>query len=398
METKELIAIEKKTGLIVLQGGDDQKIRDFYVTGESVDSILEQIEKEVSGHVPDVSTAKGRNAITANVTVAGNYKTFFENTGKDLSAEYKAIPSKIDKTRKMIKEYLAELKIKARKPLTDWEDEQKLIAAKKLAEEEAKELQAQVDADHELAIEQYKNHLRDVADKKQADELAAKQLAKRQEEEQIARDEILKDEAAAAAKLKAENDAKEEIRLAVKLKQDAIERENQTKINAAVENKNAINLAERLKQEAIDRQKQAEIYAEAEITARKNAEWLVYISEAYAINNDLIAKAQAEKVRLNNEWLAYLSDCHNDNNAFNAERKRVYDIEQVRLAEVKRQRDEQARIKRETEARESDKEHKGNVNREIMKVLMSNGISAEDAKTVITLAIRKQLPRLIIQY
>jgi len=131
METKELITIEKKTGLIVLQDGDDQKIRDFFVTGESVDQILEQVEKEADEHKPDVSTNKGRNAIKANVTMVGNYKTFFENTGKDLSAEYKGIPAKIDTTRKKIKEYLRDLKVKTRKPLTDWEGEQEIISAKR---------------------------------------------------------------------------------------------------------------------------------------------------------------------------------------------------------------------------------------------------------------------------
>ncbi len=201
----------------------------FFTSGAGVDATLEAIAKEVRSHVPDVSTSKGRDAIKATVTKVVKSKTFLESKGKDLAAEYKEIPKRIDANRKKTKDFLTELQAEIRKPLTDWENEQARIAEQKRLDEEAEKLKAQIEADHEIAILLNEKFDRDLADK-------------------IAQEYQL------------------EVERKAKLEADRIERENQIRIEAA-EN------AEREKLQAIERAKQAEIYrAEAEKSAKFEAE------------------------------------------------------------------------------------------------------------------------------
>lgn len=360
---------KKETGLVIFNDGDDQKKRDFFVTGETVDGILEKIEKEVLGHVPDTSTAKGRNAIKANVTIATNYKTFLETTGKELSAEQKLIPGKIDSTRNKIKKFMVDLQIKARQSLTDWEDEQKVIAAKKLADLEAEKLVAEFDRDYEIGHFMDKEFDRDILDAKKEAEEAAVKLAEQQKKDQIAHDQKVAEDARIEAEQKAET---ERLRL---------EKEKQ----------NAIDLAAKLKQQVIDDKAKAEqdardskarerLLSEQAAQRKIDQEWLDYISEAYRINAEIDLKKQAEY------------------EAAQAESKRKRDVEAARQAEIQRQSDEAARVKSEAEKREADKEYQGKVHSAILAVLVKHDISVKDGKKMIALAARELLPKLSINY
>jgi len=72
--------------------------------------------------------------------------------------------------------------------------------------------------------------------------------------------------------------------------------------------------------------------------------------------------------------------------------------EQAREDEAQRQHNE--RIEQEAAAakREANKAHNRKINRAIVKVLVANGISEDDAIKMVTLAAQKQLPQLIINY
>lgn len=74
-----------------------------------------------------------------------------------------------------------------------------------------------------------------------------------------------------------------------------------------------------------------------------------------------------------------------------AAKKALIDAENARQAQI--QAEENARLKR-----EADIEHKKSINNAILAALVENGISEDDAKTVITLAVKHQLPNLTINY
>ena len=74
-----------------------------------------------------------------------------------------------------------------------------------------------------------------------------------------------------------------------------------------------------------------------------------------------------------------------------AAKQALIDADNSRQAQL--QREENARLKR-----EADTEHKKKVNNSILSVLVGNGISEDDAKTVITLAAKGLLPNTQINY
>ena len=74
-----------------------------------------------------------------------------------------------------------------------------------------------------------------------------------------------------------------------------------------------------------------------------------------------------------------------------AAKQALIDAENARQAQL--QREENSRLKR-----EADTEHKKQINNAILSVLVENGISEDDAKTVITLAAKGLLPNTQINY
>lgn len=212
----------------------------FFTKGNQVEGVIAALTKEAESFVAgDLSVKKNRDAVKAMVTKFTKSKTYLESKGKELAAEYKAIPKAIDANRKTVKDSLTALQDLVRKPLTDWEDEQQAIADKLAAEETANLLAKQKEADHEIAIlldEKFESV------KKAEVELLAKQKAeyeaelRRQAAEEATR---LAEQQALAEKQRFENERLESIRQqerAALEKEQAIKREQaqieQSKIDA----------------------------------------------------------------------------------------------------------------------------------------------------------------------
>lgn len=100
---------------------------------DGLDEIIADIRQQVSSIVPDVSTAKGRKEIASAAHKVSKSKTYIESIGKELADEQKKIPKLIDATRKRVKEELDKLRDEVRKPLSEWEEEQAAIEARKKA-------------------------------------------------------------------------------------------------------------------------------------------------------------------------------------------------------------------------------------------------------------------------
>lgn len=186
---------------------------------------------------------------------------------------------------------------------------------------------------------------------------------------------------------------------AIKAREDALLFLNEalmSAVNREAEQKREAELAEenRLRQIKIDKQEEVMRIQQEEID-RKQAE---LDRVARQIEKQEQAEA-AEKQRLIDE-------------ASRAERERLAAIEreeyaekqaklaaeQARLAEKERQELEAAREKEAAEKREANKRHNAEIHRGILKVLTDNGISEDDAKTVIRLAAKRELPNLVINY
>ena len=140
---------------------------------------------------------------------------------------------------------------------------------------------------------------------------------------------------------------------------------------------------DKIKAEQERKQHEEEIKAEAikEQAAQAERDRIAAIEREEQQKQELIAvKEKAEK------------------DAILASLKRERDIEQAKQDEIARQQAEQARIEEDARSRAADTEHKDNVNRAILAVLVENGISDKDARTMIDLAYNELLPNLTINY
>ncbi len=247
------IVIEPKNALAV------------FTQPDHIESILQQVEKEVNSFVPDVSTKKGRDAIASLGLKVAKTKTYLDGLGKDLVTEYKEVPKKIDASRKTVRDRLDALKEKVLLPKLEYEAEQERIAAESAYAamwQEAHEMDASItaerlvkkEADHEMALLMNDAFARARADKKAEDErlqkerddrIAAEAAAKVKRDADLAAQQEREASARREAELRLQAEQAERDRVALVLKAD---REKQEAI--AAEKLKAQQEAERVQREA----------------------------------------------------------------------------------------------------------------------------------------------------
>ncbi len=219
----ELVVIEQATAL------------DLFTAPEKVNQMLAHIktlaEEERKELDSDLSVAKNRKAFASLAYKVTQTKTAIDKAGKLVVDDLKELPKKVDAARKLFRDELDTLSDDIRKPLTEYELEEK-------AREEAEALKKQIELDHEEALQM--NELLDLR----------KAEAERQ---RIAHEEELKKQVAEQARLEAERKAQQE--------KEAAELKAKQEIEAATkrerEAKEAQERAEREKLEAIQRAEQA---------------------------------------------------------------------------------------------------------------------------------------------
>lgn len=86
-ESQELIVIPTETAMAVFSADD------------GLQPYLAKIRAELDAFTPDVSTKKGRDAIASIAHKVARSKTYLDGVGKDLVAELKELPKKIDASR-----------------------------------------------------------------------------------------------------------------------------------------------------------------------------------------------------------------------------------------------------------------------------------------------------------
>ncbi|WP_337224916.1 cell envelope biogenesis protein TolA [Proteus terrae] len=253
----ELVVIEQATAL------------DLFTAPERVNQMLERIkslaEEERKELDSDFSVAKNRKACASLAYKVAQTKTYIDKEGKAVVDKLKELPKKVDASRKLFRDELDTLSTDIRKPLTEWEAQEK-------AREEAEALKKQIEVDHEEALQ-----MNELFDLRKAEE----------ERQRIAREEEMKRQAAEQARLEAERKAQQEIEAAAKREREA---------------KEAAERAEREKQEAIQRAEQAakEAKKKAERDA-KEAQERAEREKQLAIEAERKKAQEAEQARLAEE-------------------------------------------------------------------------------------------------
>lgn len=93
----------------------------MFTAENGLDPLIERIAAEVRAHVPDLTTAKGRDAIKSLAYKVARSKTMLDDAGKLLTDEQRKAIATVDAARRKMREALDALKDEARKPLDDWE-------------------------------------------------------------------------------------------------------------------------------------------------------------------------------------------------------------------------------------------------------------------------------------
>lgn len=233
--------------------------------------ILQRIAEEARALVADVSTSKGRKEIASMAYKVARTKTYLDGVGKELVADLKELPKRIDANRRSVREFLDELAADVRKPLDEWEAEQARIEAEAKAAEEAAALAKQIEADHEVALLMNEKFDRDREDER-----------RRQEQERAEREARIAKEAADKARQEAEEKAARE-------KAEAERQAAEAKLaaeRAEAQRKDAEARAAKAEQEAKDRAAKAAEEAAAAERQRIEREAAAAQAEAEAREKD----------------------------------------------------------------------------------------------------------------
>jgi len=93
----------------------------LFKTEDGLDPLIARIAAEVRAHVPDLTTAKGRDAIKSLAYKVARSKTTLDEAGKQLTDEQRKAIATVDAARRKMRDALDALRDEARKPLDDWE-------------------------------------------------------------------------------------------------------------------------------------------------------------------------------------------------------------------------------------------------------------------------------------
>lgn len=334
---------------------------------EVIDPILGRIREEVTSQAKklDISTPGNRSELASLAYKVARSKTFIDGQRKTLVSDEKKRLAKIDAEGRRIWDELESLQEEVRKPLTDWENAEKM----RVAEHEHK-ISVIEDAGNcakntpELAgIEElilvvetvsrrdWQEFSTRAADAKRISYAAlseAKEQAKRREEEAVE-----------LSRLRAEAAAREQKDREERIARDAKEKaEREAKAREEQAAREVAEREARLEREARQRE-------HAAIIAKEEAEMKA-------------KKAETDRIA--------------------AEERHEREKQAAIVAERKRVADEALRVEAEAKARERDKAHKAEVNNAALLALVAAGLSNEDAKLAITAIAKGLIPNVKVVY
>ncbi len=260
-------------------------------TRTRLDEVIEQIRAAVK-IVPDLTTEEGRKLIASTAYKVARSKTAIDAVGKGMVEDWKKQAKVIDGLRKHSWDTLETLQADVRKPLTEWETEQKRI------EQEAIEA-ARIRREAEIAEREAKVA---AAEKAEADRLAKIESDRLQAE----RDETIRADAERAAAAKIEQ-----------ARQDAIDAEARREREAVAAQQAAHDAAIKAEADKAEAVRRAEALAAQQAAAREQARLAVEAEQREA--DEKRAANVKHRAAINRKALAALVE----NNVDEAEGKRI---------------------------------------------------------------------------
>lgn len=206
MATTDLITIGQDNALAI------------YSSKNGLDAYVAQVAEVVNSFEHDMKNVTSRKRTASLAAKVSKIKVKFDDMGKALTKEWQDKTKVVNANRKAMRDSLDELRDLARKPLTDWENEQEAIKKDKAAKALAKEIEQW----HEMAL-----LINDDYDRKKSAEQKALEEAKEAErvenEKRIAEQAIINEKAATLAAEKRAHEAEaEKLRLQAQVEANTI--------------------------------------------------------------------------------------------------------------------------------------------------------------------------------
>ena len=117
----------ESTDLVLM---DNITAADIFETDGGVEKYLKIAREFSQSIVPDVSTDKGRRAITSHAAKITRFKTTTDKMGKEAVAEKTAELKKYNNIRKLLWDGLDDIAKETKQPLTEWKEADKARVAK----------------------------------------------------------------------------------------------------------------------------------------------------------------------------------------------------------------------------------------------------------------------------
>lgn len=328
--------------------------------------FIADLKAGVKAFVPDLSTATSRKKIASEAYAITRKKTAIDDAGKRMNEDRRREINIVDAKRRAVKADLDEIAADARRPLDQWETQEKArvdyckgflkaiedcgnciiggetypfpilfreMDEKLIITAELGEFEEQARVAHRIATDKlkaaYDVHMRAEADRVELENLRAeKEERDRAEAERIEKERV--------AKEAADREAREKAQYAESVKRQAEE-------------------AERAQKEAAERERRAVEAARLEAEQKAQA---------------AIAKAEAEA---------------------RAVKEAAERAERERLAAARREQEER-------EARERDREHRGKIMSEAKQAIMAQGVKEDAAKKIVLAVIAGEVPHIKMEF
>lgn len=368
-----IVAVVNENPVVVLT---DEKERNLF---------YDVLAAEARALVADVTTPKGRKAITAMKSKIIANKTALDDAGKRLNENARAQINAVDAVRRDIREKLDALAAEVRKPLTDWE------AAEELRIKECEEAITCVKSLGIVSIDATSETVRDSINQVRSFDptdpswkefgpslRAARDASREALESALVRIEREEADRAELARLRAEVEARAEA--------DRIARE-EAEAKAEADWKEAVRIeVERMADERAEQvRKDAEAREQRRIEdARQEA-----ANAAQREAERIAREAQAERDRVHEAELA----------AARKEADRLAKIERDRIAAE--QQAEAARKAQDAEdaRRAADRQHRGEIMKAAKNAIVASGcVSADQAKSIVLAIVAGEIPNVSMRF
>lgn len=333
---------------------------------DRAEEFYDKIKAEVSGFVPDTSTAASRKEIARQAFRVTKAKTAIDNSRKGLTEEWRQKTKLVNEAGKEIVARLDALAAEVRRPLTEWED-----AEKARAEQCEATIREIIDAGT-VTLDDTAQSVRERGARIWSITLDADQFG-----DMIDR----------ATQAKAHTVALLKTALA-RLTREEAERAELEKLRAEKEERDRIE-AERVAEEEADRQR---VEAEKQAEERRIA--------AEKADADRIARAKeeaaAEAVRAAEKAHAEALAAER-RKADEAERSRAKQEAEIAAAEVARKAEEK-RIADAKAAREADQAHRQKIKTAAKEAIMKCGASEDTAIMIVMAVIAGEIPAVRMEF